>query len=489
MPSSDKSSDKYRAPIDSPAVQDLISRVRSQLDVVAGPEVRSTLKEAVKLVIRLSLRLLPREGTYASQIEHIDNGTAERLLISLVEIGEQLLATAAAALQQTSEPLEKTFLLSERIVQGSKAMLGDWRTIMSGLSLPTSGLTKTIRLTAALCDLALLQPALELLDGNPEHPLSTLKVLLTDAGHILSHVAFVNRQSDKNRRFIFKSLTSSTTPRERTLILKSSSGSSSSDSPSSASSIVPRSTTISDPPTTTLSSRPYPNPATPLLSTSRSMSFSSNVKVPESITEARCEQDHSAGHECEAEGCTILSSPISLSTTALDDITLLDLDLASDGWEWTVETQEVMVEERVADKDVLMMKPFPIQIRKRAKSKVEKNDKNNKVIEEETHASKDLLTGSFKGTTTEILNEVRHERMKSLQRLSGKRSPGPKGKKLQRVWSLPVGTVLGSVPERKRRQTEGAMNRATDFAEANRSLPALPLTSSKVEVPQRTSTF
>ncbi|KAF2224732.1 hypothetical protein BDZ85DRAFT_83548 [Elsinoe ampelina] len=483
------SSDEYHAPIDSPAVQDLISRVRSQLDVVAEPEARSTLKEAVKLVIRLSLRLLPREGTSASQKEHIDNGTAKKLLISLEEIGEQLLVDAAAALRQTSEPLEKTFLLNERIAQGSKAMLGDWRTIMSGLSLPISGLTKTIRLTGALYNLALLQPALELLDGNPNHLLSTLKVFITDAAHILTHAAFIYRQSDKNRRFIFKSLTSCTTSKERTLILKSSSGSSSSDSPSSASSLMPRSAATSDPPTATALTRPYPNPATPLLSTSRSMSFSSNIKVPESITEARCEQYSSAGHECEAEGCTMLSSPFSLSTTALDDIALLDSDLASDGWEWTVETQDVTIEEKVDDEDALMMKPSPIQVRKRAKDSGSKDDKKSKSIEKETQTqpTQDLLTGSFEGTT-EVLVEVRHERMKSLQQLSGESPSGPKGKKLQRVWSLPVGTVLGSVPERKRRQTEGAMSRATDFAEANKSLPALP-TSSKVELPQRTSTF
>ncbi|KAF4552790.1 Hypothetical protein D9617_9g025810 [Elsinoe fawcettii] len=551
----------YQVPIDYPYVKDLTSKIRSQLDVIAEPEVRSKLKESTFFIIRLSLRLLPRDGTYDSQIKHIDDGTARRLLSSLLQISIDLEDNAITHLRETREPIEQVVLLIKRIKEGYRAMLGDWRDIIrcvrplpildvdssnaSGVSMPSSENTKAIRIIAELCDLALYHPVLKLLESQPSHPVSTLKSLINDASHILNQAAFTSRASDSNRRFIFRTMAKTTTLRERTLILQSSLGSSGSsnesvtnlsdsnepahpDSVLTIANLLHPATSVDT--TASEAAQAYPSPAS-----ARSHSFSRSAVRPDPIEEPRCSLYRDSVHECETEGCFV-SSPMSLVNAMLDDIALLESDLlgdeddndgasnesvhgsiaeygssheddpvhgskGSDHSEATAEpangsgrtgqdeddagdvkrsVNSDTDNESTEDGDVLMMKQVsPVQVRRsraRASSKapyppagVEPTKVSSKVspqtgpnladltseIQMDEITKADLLTGCFDGTP-EARISVRHERMKSLQRLSGDEASEVKGRRLQRVWSLPEGSLLGSVPERRRRRrTEG----------------------------------
>lgn len=120
----------YCAPIDFPQVQDCKHGIRSQLDVIPEPVVRGVLKEAATTTIRITLRLLPRDGTFASQIKHIDDGTARQLLLILQAAVNSLLTNAQASVGRTEGPLEAAQMMREHRSKGLKVIIGDWRDII-----------------------------------------------------------------------------------------------------------------------------------------------------------------------------------------------------------------------------------------------------------------------------------------------------------------------------------------------------------------------
>ncbi|PSK60321.1 hypothetical protein B9Z65_471 [Elsinoe australis] len=414
----------YCAPIDFPQVQDCKHRIRSQLDVIPEPVVRGVLKEATTTTIRITLRLLPRDGTFASQIKHIDDGTARQLLLILRAAVNSLLTNAQASVGCTEGPLEAAQMMREQRSKGLKVILGDWRDIIHGLSLPSGGVTKTIRAVAELFDVAVYYPAISVYESSPNHhPIHQFFDLITEISLNINEAARLSRFSDINIRAIFNAMSESTTPRDRTLIFQ--------NSPN----IISSNAELA-----------YPSP----LETGRSMSFSGSVLVPDPIEEPRCSLYRDSVHECEAEGCK------------MDVKTVLRSDDDASGPQSLPETiPDTFNGDEVDESDGLLMMA--------------------------TSPPRDLPD-----VQTDLQKAVRHERMKSLQLLSGESPLELKHRRLQRVYSLPLGSLLGSVPARKRRVTADALTPMEKQIDATKHTPSkslpTPTTGQTPALPQRGNT-
>ncbi|PNS15663.1 hypothetical protein CAC42_4115 [Sphaceloma murrayae] len=370
-------------------------------------------------------------------------------------------------LTRTQDRLVEAFVQRSHRDKGLRTSLNAWRQIMHSASLPTDPITPLHLNLATLFDLSVLHPLLALLETEPDHPAACVRDLSDQVSLAINELAATSRRRDGNSRALFRLLALCTTQSEGSVVLASS-PSSGSRSGSSGGSKSSRGSSGSI--GIGIGSGGGGGGGGGEGLTTRSQSFSGSVEVPHVIEEMRCKffRDGEGGHECEGEGCenglgVKIGEPrkdsVAVGGEERDDAGKRGDDgemFGEDGVKGPDELEDAFVDlsDGVESDDLAEV------------GLLDESAAADRLGEEEDESDADSLMmgaspdgcSAVADSGDETLADIRHERMRSLQKLTSESPLELKRRRLQRVYSLPVGSVLGSVPARKRRVTaDGSM--------------------------------